>query len=148
VKQAFGAAGKLDKPGIAVPSRDGAPDAAATAINAVLAKHEKQYAGGHFLNAHTELTFAGGTKTINSLLAELSKVEGAAIYVKFSNDDEFADTVPEFSDDPPKPYDCVISHNAWADGASLYFTIRLGGDVAIEELSLPAIHGHAAAPKD
>lgn len=147
VKLAFSAAGKLDKPGIAVPSHDGTPDATAAAINAILAKHEKHFVGGHFINAHTELAFGGGTKTVNSLLAELSKIEGAFLYVKFSRDDELVNA-PEFGDDSPKPYDCTIAHNAWADGDSLHITIRLGGNVAIEELSLPAIRGHAAAPKE
>lgn len=148
VKLAFSAAGKLDRPGIAVPSQDGTPNATAASINAILAKHKKQFAGGHFINAHTKLAFAGGTKTINSLLAELSKVEGAALYVKFSRGDESVDALPVFGDDPPKSYDCVISHHAWSDADSLYITIHVGGNLAIDELSLPVIHGHAAAPTD
>lgn len=148
VKPVGAAAGNLDKPGIAVPSQGGNRDATAAAMNAILAAHEKQFAGGHFINAHTILTFAGGTKTINSLLAELAKVEGAALYVRFSNGKEFGDALPEFSNEPPKPYDCVIEHSAWADPHSLHITICLTGNVAIQELSIPAIRGHAIAPKD
>src|SRR5262249_32898383 len=65
--------GRLQRPGIAIPTGD----STAAAMNKVFASHDKQYAGGHFINAHSVLHFNGGTKTINALLEELSRIEGA-----------------------------------------------------------------------
>jgi hypothetical protein len=138
------AAGNLDKPGISIPSTaEGTLDATAAAMNAVLKEHREQFVGGHYINTHSILQFEGGTKTINSLLAELSKIEGSILRVKFSSGSEFVESLPG-AGEPPRPYDCVIEHNAWANADSLGITIYLGGNVSLEDLSLPAIRGHAA----
>src|SRR5262249_5430665 len=55
--------GRLQRPGIAIPTGD----STVAAMNTVFASHDKQYAGGHFINAHSVLNFKGGTKTINAL---------------------------------------------------------------------------------
>lgn len=144
----YGRAGKLDKPVIAVPaSTDGTPDATVAAMNRILLAHEKQFIGGHYVNAHRVLQFAGGTKTINALLDELSKVEGATLYVRFSNSPDDSGVVERLAgagQDLPKTYDCQIEHNGWLDTSSLSVTVYLGGNVRPEDLSLPAIHGRAA----
>jgi hypothetical protein len=145
VNRLYARAGKLDKPEIAIGGADGTPDATGAAINRILLTHEKQFVGGHYINALSTLQFAGGTKTINSLLDELSKVEGAILYVRFSRGAEFVDALPGTGNPLPKPYDCVIEHNAWTDAYSLSVTIYLGDDVKLEDLAIPAIRGQAAA---
>jgi hypothetical protein len=144
VSRTYGIAGNLNKPGIAIPSDGGTPDRVVAAMYAMLLKHEKQFVGGHYINADSVLHFAGGTKAINSLLAELSKIDGAVLHVRFSKGAESVDLVSETGAGLPEPYDFAIEHNAWADGRSLSITICLGENVRVEDLSLPAICGHSA----
>jgi hypothetical protein len=66
------------------------------------------------------------------------------LYVKFSGDAALVATLPGVSEKPAKPCDCVIEHNAWADAYTVSMTIYVGDGVKIEDLSLPAIRGHAA----
>jgi hypothetical protein len=141
--------GTLSRPGIAIPSADGNGklDPTAAAMNQVLGKHEKQFAGGHFINAHSVLHFSGGTKTINALLDELSQVDGAVLYIRFSKDGgSFASPFGDKKGHPTQ-CDCTIDHNAWANACAVTIRIYLGGDnVTLEDLSFPAIKG-SAKPK-
>jgi hypothetical protein len=143
----YGAAGDLSKPAVAIASADGSPDKMGGAINRILMAHEKQFVRGHYINAHRMLEFTGGTKTINSLLHELSKVEGLTLHIRLSKitgEDGPAERLAGAGEQLPKAYDCKITHNNWVDPYSLSITIYLGGDVAPEDLSFPAIHGPAA----
>jgi hypothetical protein len=147
VNRMYGRAGDLSKPEIAIASADGTPDKMGVAINRILMAHEKQFVRGHYINAHSVLQFAGGTKTINALLDELSKVEGVTLYVRFSKlsgEDGFVERPAGAGADLPKAYDCQIEHNNWADSRALNITICLGGDVAPQDIAIPAIQGRAA----
>jgi hypothetical protein len=144
VDRMYGVAGKLDKPRIAIAAADGTPAASMAAINRILEAHETQFVGGHYINAHSTLQFTGGTKTINSLLDELSKVEGVTLHVRFSRGAELGDALPGAGERLPSPYDCVINHNNWVDAYSLSITIYPGENVKLEDLAIPAIRGQAA----
>src|SRR4051794_862060 len=76
---ALARAGDLDKPSIAIPAvgDDHTPDHVVRRMQEVLLSHAKEFTGGHYLNSHSVLHFAGGTKTVNALLDELAKVDGA-----------------------------------------------------------------------
>jgi hypothetical protein len=143
----YGAAGDLSKPEVAIASADGSPDKMGVAINRILMAHEKQFVRGHYINAHRMLEFTGGTKTINSLLRELSKVEGVTLRIRLSklNGEEGpGERLAGAGEQLPKAYDCKIEHNNWLDPQSLSIVICLGGDVAPEDLSFPVIHCPAA----
>lgn len=133
--------GNLRRPGIAMPStgKGGKLDPTASAINEVLGAHEKQFAGGHYINAHSVLHFNGGAKTINALLDDLSQIDGAVLWIEFSK--EAGSVVSPFADQEkqPKVCDCAIDHNAWLNANWVTITIYLGGDVTVDELNLPTI---------
>ena len=138
--------GNLKEPSIAIPSHDGEHDAVAWAIQKALKSHEKEFAGGHFINAHSVLHFAGGTKTINGLLEDLSEIEGAVIRIRFSKDGAVAQKIFPGGDDSEKECDLTIDHNAWGDAHQVSITIYLGSDrVEVDELAIPAIIGKAKA---
>src|SRR5262245_36881666 len=66
---------RLGKPGIASPhtGENGKRDATVEAMNKVFREHASQFVGGHYCNAHSVLHYAGGTRTVNLLLDELSR---------------------------------------------------------------------------
>jgi len=137
--------GNLKRPGIAIPTTgaDGQPDATVAAMNKVLQAYDKRYAGGHFINSHSVLHFNGGTRTINALLDELSKVEGAVLRVRFSK--EAGSVNSPFIDKAKQPQDCdcTIEHNAWGDAHELTVTIYTGSDdLDLDELVIPALRGN------
>src|SRR5262249_11505643 len=129
--------GRLQRPGIAIPTGD----STVAAMNTVFASHDKQYAGGHFINAHSVLNFKGGTKTINALLDELSKIDRAVVQVRFSKGPGSIVIPFGTKGEQPKESDCSVDHNAWSDAHVVTVTIYLGDDVKLEDLTLPAIHG-------
>src|ERR1700761_2386060 len=77
-------AGDLNAPSIAAPSRGGKTDPVVERMQRVLSAHAGEFTGGHFLNTHSVLPFGGGTKAVNALLDELSKVEGATLNVRLA----------------------------------------------------------------
>ena len=138
--------GNLRSPQIAIPvtGEQGEQDATASAINKVFQSHQKEFSGGHFINAHTVLYYRGGTKTINSLLAGLSKIEGAVVRVRFAK--SAGSVIQPFPgpQPPSEDTDVEIDHNAWADAQAIHITIYLGSDrVNLDELELPALRGSA-----
>jgi hypothetical protein len=145
-RPAFALRGELKRPGIAVPSSgpESQPDATVAAMNKVLQAHDKEFAGGHFINAHSVLHFNGGAKLINALLDELSQIEGAVVRVRFSK--EAGNVVSPFIDKArqPKTCDCVVNHNGSGDGRAITLIIYTGGeDVDLDDLVIPEIKGKA-----
>jgi hypothetical protein len=118
-------AGNLQRPSISIPVVDGKSDPVGSRIYGVLAAHDKEFTGGFFINAHTELHYEGGTKTINALLAELAQIDGATLTVYFSKD---VGATKWFSPVGMKdrPCDCSIQHLP-GGGRSISMTIYLGG---------------------
>ena len=139
--------GRLGRPGIAIPSPsgNGKRDATVEAMNKVLREHESRFVGGHYINSHSVLQYAGGTRTVNLLLDELSRIDGTVLRIKFSRDRGMTDM--QFADpkDQPKPCDITVDHNAWGSAHELTMTIYLeGDDMKLEDLALPAIQGRAS----
>lgn len=134
-------AGRLSKPGIAIPTGD----STAAAMNKVLGAYEKQFAGGHFVNAHSVLNFNGGVKTINALLDELAKIEGGALQIRFSKGPASFVTPLAAKEEQPKPCDFTVNHNGWGNAHDLTITIYLGDGVKLEDLRLPAVRGRASS---
>jgi hypothetical protein len=141
--------GNLRRPGIAIPTtgKGGKLDPTAAAINEVLGAHEKQFAGGHFINAHSVLHFTGGAKTINALLDELSQIDGAVLWIEFSKEAGSAASPFPDKEKQPKVCDCTIDHNAWLNANWVTITIYLGGDVTRDEVTLPDAHNRAKVNK-
>jgi len=137
---------ELKRPGIAIPTTgaEGQPDATVAAMNKVLQSQEKQFAGGHFINARTVLHFNGETKTINALLDELSKIEGAVLRVRFSKESGSIGSPYIDKAKQPKICDCAIDHNGWGDPHELTITIyRRGDNIDLDDLIFPEFRGRA-----
>jgi len=133
--------GRLKRPGIAIPTGD----STAAAMQKVFSVRDKQFAGGHFINSHTVLNFNGGTRTINNMLDELSKIEGVVVHIQLASGPGSVAIPFGTKGEQPKECDCSIDHDAWADAHEVTFTIYVGGDVKLEELSLPPIRGRGTA---
>ena len=138
-------AGRLRRPGIAIPSArgDGKLDATVEAMNRVFGEHEKQFVGGHFINAHSVLEFASGVRTINKLLDELSKIDGAELRVRLSKESGVTDMQFALAGEQSQHCDFTVDHNAWGNAHQVTITIYLSDAVKLEELELPMIHGRA-----
>ncbi len=133
-------AGDLTRPSISIPvvGEGGKHDPVVERMHRVLDSHEKDFTGGHFLNAHSVLHFAGGTKTVNALLDELSKVEGATLHVRFSKEAG----VTQMLVGEKGPCSCTLQHNAWTNAHDIGLTIYLGDEgVAAAALVIPTIQG-------
>jgi hypothetical protein len=100
----------LDKPSIAIPSEGGKLDIVVERMQRVLAAHAKEFTGGTALNALSTLHFKGGTKTVNTLLDELSKVDGVTLNVRLSK----AAGVTRMIVGERGSCSCSVQHNAWA----------------------------------
>ncbi len=114
-------------------------------MNKALSEHASQFVGGHNVNAHSVLHFAGGTRTVNLLLDDLSRIDGAVLRIQFSK--ERGITERPFADraEQPKPCDVKVDHNAWGSAREVIMTIYLGSDgVKLEDIVLPAIQGRAS----
>jgi hypothetical protein len=138
---------RLGKPGIAIPhtGENGKRDATVEAMNKVFREQASQFVGGHYCNTHSVLHYAGGTRTVNLLLDELSRIDGAVLQIQFSK--ERGITEMQFADraEQPKPCDVRVDHNAWGSAHEVIMTIYLGGDgVNLEDIALPAIQGRAS----
>jgi len=135
--EAYASAGNLDKPSIAVP----ASDPVGAGMYRVLMAHEKEFTGGFYVNTHSTLHYAGGTKTINALLADLAGVDGAVVNICFSKE---AGATRWFTNEKAadRPCDVSIDHYGWGVSGSINLTIYLGGK-AFEpgELVIPSIRG-------
>jgi hypothetical protein len=137
---AYARAGDLSTPSIAIPGvgDDHKPDPVVQRIQRVLTSHAKEFTGGYFLNAQSVLHFSGGTKTVNALLDELAKVEGATLQVRLAKE---AGVTRRLVGEKG-PCSCSLDHNGWGGARAITLTIYLGGEgVDADALSLPAIGG-------
>lgn len=145
---ALGMGGNLDKPSVAIPTepatKKGNP--VAERIAAALLAHEKAFAGGSFVNAHSELFFVGGANEVNALLGDLAKAEGATVRVRLSKEAGVARRKFATAGGPPEAAcDCRVEHNGWGDAAAVTVTVYLGGGrIDPADLELPAVAGRTA----
>lgn len=135
--------GNLERPSISIPTTglDGKRDPVVEAMHKVLTGQTKQFTGGHFINAHSVLHFGGGTKAINALLDGLAKIERATVHIRFEKGPGVTQQPFAGKQQPEKPCDCSIDHNAWANAREITVTIHLGGDVDVSQLVVPPIEG-------
>jgi len=137
-------AGKLDRPGIAIPGSgaDGKSDPVVLGMNRVLASHAKEFTSGYFVNSYSILHYEGGTKTINALLDELARSGGVTLDVRFSRSPT---NVPAwFPGEKPAAatWACSIEHDAWGSARTITLTINLGADgLDLGGLLIPSIRG-------
>jgi hypothetical protein len=132
-------AGDLNTPSISIPYDGGKPDPVVEKMQRVLASHTKEFTGGHYLNAHSVLHFGGGTKTINALLQELSKVDGVTLHVRLAK----GPGVTRLLVGEKGPCVCSVEHNGWGNAQQISVTVYLGSEgVNADDLDLPAIQGH------
>ena len=142
---AYGMGGNLDKPSISIPTDPAtkAPDPVTRKIFDVLWSHRNDFTGGSFINARSELYFAGGVEGVNALLADLAKVNGVTLRVRLSKDAGATQWVfPGKEALPQRPCDCRIDHVGWGDAHQITLTIYLGGNrIDASKLELPTIKG-------
>ena len=140
---AYGLGGNLEQPSISIPADGGKEDPVARKIFDVLWSHRKDFTGGSFINAQSELYFAGGVDGVNSLLADLAKVDGATLRVRLSKDAGLTRWMfPGKEALPHRPCDCRIDHNGWGDAHVITITLYVGGNrLDPDKLELPAIKG-------
>src|SRR6478609_7287240 len=75
----FGRAGTLDTPRIAVPA---GVDLAA--VNAVLRDKKFRFAGGHYVNAATDLYYSGDAADLSEFIKALAGCESLTVDVQFA----------------------------------------------------------------
>ena len=138
--------GNLDRPSISIPTTapEGKLDSVVEAMHKVLTGQEKQFTDGHFINAHSVLHFAGGAKSINSILDGLAKIDGAVVNIRFEKAAGVTQQPFAGKKKPDMPCDCSIDHNGWANAHEITVTVHLGGDnIDVSELEIPPIVGRA-----
>jgi hypothetical protein len=142
---AYGMGANLGVPSISISAdpQTKKMDPVVKKLDEVLKAHQKEYTGGSFLNAHTVLYFGGKTAGVNALLADLAKIEGVEIMVKFSKDAGVTRWMFPDKDTPAdRPCDCEVDHLGWGAGRAVTLTVYLGGGrIDPEELQLPPIAG-------
>ncbi len=142
---ALGIGGNLHQPSIAIPTdpKTKAPDPIAKKMADVLWSHRKDFTGGSFINAHSVLYFAGGTRGVNALLRDLAKIKGATIQVRLSREAGVTQWMfPSNNAPADQPGDCKIDHLGWGHAHVLTFTIYLGGGrIDPDKLELLAVEG-------
>lgn len=147
-------AGKINKPSIAVPMDEkGKPNPMVESLRKVFVDHEKDFANGRFINAHTVMNFRGDAKRLNRMIDELSKVEGAVVTIRFSNEDTAARMGTAGGDDgDSQPCQWSIDHNGWADPNRLSLTVFLGDNtIRREDVIIPKRQGvgnHKQKPEE
>lgn len=136
--------GNLKRPTIAMSRSDKKDRDFGEAVMSAFILRERHFTGGYFINARSVLCFSGGTKTINGLLEDLSRIDGAVLTVRFS---KAAGTTPSLGPDklqPGKPCHCSIEHNGAGFAHDLAVTIYLGNDdIDLEKLEIPPIRQHS-----
>jgi hypothetical protein len=136
--------GDLKRPTIAMSRSDKNDRDFVEGVMSAFSLRERHFTGGYFVNARTVLCFSGGTKTVNGLLEDLSRIDGAVLNVRFSKG---TGTTPSLVPDKlkaGKTCDCTIEHNGEGFAHDLTVTIYLGGeDVDVEKLEIPPIRNHS-----
>ncbi len=139
-EEVLAAAGKLDRPEIAVPPED----QTAGDLREALLAHRHLFAGGSYINAHSTLNFKGDARNLSRMLEKLSAVEGATVSIRFSQNvmRENQKAVVKYNKPIEEGCQWSIEHHGWGDAGRLTVTILLGeGGVDLDELELPVIRG-------
>ncbi len=127
VRPVLGAAGTLDKPGVATPADY--PAAARAQMMKALERKDATFLGGMWLNAHTSLRYQGKTQALNMMLGGLAECPGATVSV----------SLKKFRDED---FDWRISHLAYDN--AFHFEVNLNSPrLNLEELYLPPAKGPA-----
>lgn len=124
---ALGLAGDLKEPGVAFSQNY--PDGARQQVMAALNRPDCKFLKGNFINWHTSLFYAGETKALNLLLADLAKCAGVTLTVLFTSDPVAAE-----------PCDWVVSH----DSMRIHFAVRVNlksDRIKLPDLTLPEVKG-------
>ena len=143
---AYAMGGNLSTPSISIPGDPQTKqlDPVVKKMADALMAHQKMFTGGSFLNSHSVLYFGGGTDGVNALLADLAKIEGAELRIKFAKEAGVTEWMFPGKDLPTgRPCDCKIDHLGWGAARLVTVTIFLGGSrIDPEALELPVISGH------
>ena len=83
------AAGKLDKPGVALPADF--PKAAQAQIQSALERKDCKFLGGFWLNSWTSLRYGGNTLALNLFMEELARCPGTGVSVQLRKLDDDCD---------------------------------------------------------
>jgi hypothetical protein len=136
--------GDLKRPTIAMSRSNKKDRDFVEGVMSAFSLREKHFTGGYFINARSVLCFSGGTKTVNGLLEDLSRIDGAVLIVRFS---KAAGSTPSLVRDKlkvGKPCDCTIEHNGEGFTHDLTVTIYLGSEeMDVEKLEIPPIRNHS-----
>jgi len=134
----------LKRPSIAMPGSGKKDRAFLEAVMSAFSLRERHFTGGYSTNARSVLCFSGGTKTVNGLLEDLSRIEGTVLIIRFS---KAAGATPSLVPDklkPGKPCNCTIEHNGSGFAHDLTVTIYLGSEeIDVEKLEIPPIRNHS-----
>jgi hypothetical protein len=126
-RPALGAAGSLDKPGIAL--LEAYPAEARAQIQKALERKDCKFLGGMWLNSHTSLRYQAKIKALNLMLGDLAECPSTTVSVslkKLAGED----------------FDWRISHDAF--GNQFHFEVNLSSTrLDLEELYIPPSKGPA-----
>jgi hypothetical protein len=134
VTNALGLAGDLKEPGVAFSQSY--PDGARQQVMAALNRPDSKFLKGRFINWHTSLFYAGETKALNLLLADLAKCAGVTLTVLFTSDPVGAE-----------PCDWVVSHDSMRN----HFAVRVNlksDRIKLADLALPEVKGPLLRAKE
>jgi len=135
-REDLAAGGTLETPSISVATASGRNGAEWVTV---LADKRFKFIVGDFVNATTNLYYAGDTESLNSFLSNLVTVEGTVIHVSFSK--ESKDAASDFGSDEKHSGPCQwqIQHLG-REPEVFYVTVFLGdGKIDITKLNLPLI---------
>jgi len=131
---ASGLAGDLKEPGVAFAQDY--PDVARQQVMAALNRPDCKFLKGHFINSFTSLCYAGETKTLNLLLADLAKCPGVTLHVSFTTEPIAGEGC-----------DWVVSHDSDANRFAVRVSLKYDR-IKLADLSLPAVQGPALPRKE
>ncbi|PWU10233.1 MAG: hypothetical protein C5B50_25805 [Verrucomicrobia bacterium] len=118
---AFGLAGDLERPSLAMPAST--PETFRTNLMAAISEKELNFLDGHFVNGSTTLHYGGSTEALNRLIARLSGMDGVRVWITFVKE-------------PGGPA-WTLSHNAWADAGGIALQINIAAaTLKLEQLGI------------
>lgn len=129
---ALGAFGELEEPWVA--TAPGYSEENRAKVHAVLKRTDCTYLGGHWLNSHTALRYAGDTKALNLFMEALSQCPDVTLHVNFSRLVQTNDRTPDW----------MVTQMAPSN--HLVIRINLASEaIDLERLYIPDIKSSAAA---
>jgi hypothetical protein len=144
-RSAFALGGTLTTPSISVATASGRD---AKDWLAVLANKKYAFIVGDFINATTNLYYAGDTASLNSFLSDLAAVDGTEIEVMFSKESKDASSAFGSDQGHTGPCQWQIQHLGYTPEV-FHVTVFLGdGKIDIAQLALPPIHSAKAKSPD